>query len=125
MFKNLHRELLSCNTPFAHAAICALVIGFGSVLAIMTDLFWVLGDMYQQIHPHHYVVLLGLSVSLGITIASYLWLYRAIDLFLVKRAKKVKKRVKKEAGSGPRARYREQASRGSDEAVLNRSMDRW
>lgn len=82
--KNIHKKIYTNNSAFAHCAVTALVIGFGSVTALITDILWLLGDMSMGAHWYHKFILIGLVTALGITVASFIWLYRSISIYLVK-----------------------------------------
>lgn len=82
-------EFLSTKSAFRHMAICAILIGVGDVLCAVTDLYWVLGDMSVQIHFHHWVVLIGLSVANILIGVSFVWLVKSIYVYTLKHPKKV------------------------------------
>ena len=84
---SLHNKLLREKSAFAYASVCALVIGVGDLIATGTDIYWLIGDMRIQTHFHHYITMFGLVSAELIMIASFIWLYRAIGLYLTKKAK--------------------------------------
>jgi len=79
---NLHTKILKNNSAFRHMAVAAYVAGTGGVICIIADLYWLFGDMSIQVHPHHYVVLTGLVIALTAIIASYIWIYIAVNKYL-------------------------------------------
>lgn len=96
MIKHIHEKLFKSKSPFAYASVCAMVMGLGDVFNNLTDWLWLIGDMAVQTHPHHWFTGLGLLVSLFLMIGSYIWLYCAINKYLIKTLhKKINKKVKK------------------------------
>lgn len=85
--RNLHKRILKEKDEFAQASVCALAVGIGSTIAIGTDMAWLIGDMSIQTHPHHYYILIGLTIAQIITVASFVWLYRSMNRFLIKKIK--------------------------------------
>lgn len=88
MITNLHQRLLNEKSPFAYAAVCALVIGLGDLIATGTDIFWLIGDMSIQVHPHHYITMVGLVLAECIMVGSFIWLYKSINQYLTKKMHK-------------------------------------
>lgn len=84
MINKLHTKILLNKTPFGYAAVTALVIGVGDLVATGTDIIWLLGDMAVQTHSHHYPVLFGLTLAELIMAISFIWLYRSINAYLIK-----------------------------------------
>lgn len=80
--KNLHTEILRNNSPFRHMVVAAYIIGIGDVLCVLADLYWLFGDMSIKVHPHHYVVLTGLSIAAILIIGSFTWLYLGVQKYL-------------------------------------------
>lgn len=78
------------------AAITAVVIGVGDLVATGTDIYWLYGDMSIQTHNHHYPVLIGLALAELIMIASFIWLFRSIKGFNKKKAKKARELYRKQ-----------------------------
>ncbi len=62
-------------------AICAIAVGIGDVIAVVTDLAWLIGDMLIQTHTHHWYVLVGLVVATVIIVASFIWLIKSIATY--------------------------------------------
>lgn len=87
MTNNLHRRLLHTHSPFAEVSVAAIVVWIGSIMSLLTDLGWLIGDMSVQIHTHHWFVLGGFVASLTVIIASGIWLYHGINRYLVKHEK--------------------------------------
>lgn len=87
MTNNLHRRLLHTHSPFAEVSVAAIVVWIGSIVGLLTDLGWLLGDMSVQIHPHHWFVLSGFIISLVIVVSSGIWLYKGLNRYLVKHEK--------------------------------------
>lgn len=83
--RNLHRKLFKNSSPFAKAAICALVIGIGDLLATGADLIWLFGDMSRDAQSYHYIVLIGLCLAFLVMALSFFWLYMSINKFLKKK----------------------------------------
>lgn len=83
--KNIYKRLFKEKTPFAYAADCALIVGLGSVVATTTDIYWLLGDMSVQVHSHHWIVLIGLIISDIILVYSFIWLYKSINSYIIKK----------------------------------------
>lgn len=90
MIKSIHKRLFKSHSSFGYAAVCALIIGVGDLIATGTDIYWLIGDMRLSVHPHHIVTMVGLVTAELIMIGSFVWLYRAIDVFLIKKANKAK-----------------------------------
>ncbi len=65
----------------------AIVVWVGSILGLLTDLMWLIGDMSVAIHTHHFYVLSGFLISLVVVVASGIWLYHGINRYLVKHEK--------------------------------------
>ncbi len=80
--RNVHTKILKNNSPFRHMVVAAYIIGVGDVLCVLADLYWLLGDMSIQIHPHHYVVLAGLLIAAVLIIGSFTWLYLGVNKYL-------------------------------------------
>ncbi len=79
---NLHKEILKNNSPFRHMVMAAWVIGVGDILCVLADLYWLFGDMSLKVHPHHYVVLVGLLIAAVLIIGSFAWLYMGVHKYL-------------------------------------------
>lgn len=75
------------RTAFGYAAIAALIIGLGSVVATTTDIYWVMGDMSVQQHSHHIPVLIGLLVSDVVMITSFVYLFFGIRKYITVKVK--------------------------------------
>ncbi len=84
------KDLLKNQSSFRHMAICAIAVGVGDVIAVVTDLAWLIGDMAIQTHPHHMPVLVGLVVATVIIVASFVWLIKSIVVYISGHTKKVK-----------------------------------
>src|SRR3990167_1343151 len=82
MVRSVHTKIAHERTAFGYAAVTALIIGIGSVLATGIDIIWLLGDMSNGAHTYHYYVLVGLCTAFVIMIISFSWLYGAINLYL-------------------------------------------
>lgn len=82
-------KVFKVNSPFAHASICAIVIGAGSTIAIVADIMWLIGDILTNPHWYHYLVLTGLSIALGVTVASFAWLWTAVKMYIVRHDRKI------------------------------------
>lgn len=86
--QNIHRKIFTNNSPFAAAAVTALVVGVADVVAVVADLIWLGGDiMHAGLAPHHAYVGVMLTIALVALIASFIWLYRSIIWFISKKEK--------------------------------------
>lgn len=88
MIDHIHDRLFCSRTAFAYASIAGLVIGLGDLFATSADIIWLVGDMSHGSHSYHWAVGVGLVIALLVMIASFIWLYRGIHLYLIKKAKK-------------------------------------
>jgi hypothetical protein len=85
---NIHRKIFTNNSPFAAAAVTALVVGVADVIAVVADLVWLGGDIiHSGLAPHHAYVGTMLTVALIALVASFIWLYRSIISFIAKKEK--------------------------------------
>ncbi len=81
-------------------AICAIAVGIGDVIAVVTDLGWLVGDMMIQTHTHHWPVLVGLVVATVVIVASFIWLVKSLMTYVNNHPKKVsEKRQSKQKSS--------------------------
>ncbi len=81
----LHYHITHHRSPFAKAALCAGVIGVGSVLALVSDLVWLTGDViHAGLKTYHLFVGSGLILGLTLTLISFIYLYHSAILFLRK-----------------------------------------
>ena len=92
----LVKVLKSNTSAFRHMAICAIAVGIGDVIAVVTDLGWLIGDMLIQTHTHHWPVLVGLVVATIVIVASFIWLVKSLLVYVNGHPKKVneKRRTK-------------------------------
>jgi hypothetical protein len=90
----IHKDLFKAHTSFGYATVCALVIGIGGIASVLTDIGWVIGDMSVEARPYHYFVVSGLGTSALIMIGSFIWLYRAITSYLIKKRNKQRRAAK-------------------------------
>lgn len=96
MVKNIHKKLLLSKTPFGYAAVTALIIGIGDLIATGTDIFWLLGDMAIQTHSHYVPVLVGLTIAESIMAFSFIYLYLSINKYLIsKMNRKINRKAKR------------------------------
>lgn len=101
MYKDFYNsklgKLIFKNTsPFRHMTICAIAVGIGDVIAVVTDLGWLIGDMMLQTHTHHWPVLVGLIIATVVIVASFIWLVKSLVVYVNAHPKKVseKRRTK-------------------------------
>ncbi len=70
---NVHKELgISART----AVICTV----GSVVTVITDMVWLIGDLMVAPHFHHYIVMVGLGVGAIVSLWSLIWVIRLLKL---------------------------------------------
>lgn len=81
------RKLLSNRSPFALAAVTAIVIGVGDLIATGTDILWLVGDMSRDAHGYHYPVFVGLALAFFVMVASYYWLIKSVITYLKRHEK--------------------------------------
>lgn len=89
------RPIFDHSTAFAKAAICALVIGIGDLVATGADIIWLLGDMSVHASTYHYWVFGLLSSAFAIMGASFIWLYISVVLYCKRMNKKTKDKLKR------------------------------
>lgn len=90
--KRLHRKLFVNTSPFAKAAITALVIGVGDLIATGTDIAWLIGDMLRDGAVYHPYIGIGLLIAFIVMLLSFYWLYVSIYRFMKNKDNRRQKR---------------------------------
>lgn len=88
------RRIFKAHTSFGYAAVTAIVIGVGDLIATGTDIVWLIGDMSHGAHLYHWFVGIGLGVAELIMFASFLWLFKSIYCYVNNRSKKELQKAK-------------------------------
>lgn len=82
MNKILKKKLEKCikleKSEFMETIRFAALMGLGSILCGVTDLFWVVMDMIYTFHFHHVLVFTGLLGANILMIVSFIYLYRSM-----------------------------------------------
>ena len=90
--KSILKHTFKDRTPFAKAAVCAIVIGVADLMATGTDIYWLIGDMAVQTHAHHYPTMVGLILAEVLMAASFLYLGISLIMYSNKQERKAQKK---------------------------------
>lgn len=89
MIDRVHGRLIHTHSAFAEVSVAAILVWIGSIVTVVADLVWLIGDATIALHPHHYIVGGLLLVGLTLIVGSGLWLYRGVNRYLTKHEKHV------------------------------------
>lgn len=82
MNKILKKKIEKCikleKSEFMETVRFAFIMGVGSILCGVTDLFWVIMDMIYMFHFHHVLVFIGLLGANILMVISFIYLYRSM-----------------------------------------------
>lgn len=84
MIRHLHKKLHKTHSAFAEVSMAAILVWVGSIITVLADIVWLVGDASIVLHTHHYFVGAGLLSGLTLIILSGIWLYKGINRYLVK-----------------------------------------
>lgn len=90
----MFEELLHNKSAFKYMSVVAVLTAIGSILNAGIDLFWLVGDMMVNLHFHHYIVFIGLSLANIIFMATVFWLIKGIMVYVNTHDKKVKEKTR-------------------------------
>ncbi len=92
MTTNLHARIFGTKSSFANAIVAAYVIFVGDLFCVIGDLVWLLHDAIFPTQRWMYALITFILVVALILIAgSGYWMFKSIDMYLVKHAKAQRK----------------------------------
>lgn len=77
----VHHTLFHHKSAFAKVSVSALLMGAGGLLSIITDIGWLIGDMYHNMLPHHLFVAVFLTIASTLLIVGFIWFYLGVYIF--------------------------------------------
>jgi hypothetical protein len=92
MTRNLHARIFGTRSSFANAIVAAYVIFVGDLFCVIGDLIWLLHDALFPTQRWMYsLIALILVVALILIAGSGYWMFKSIDMYLIKHAKAKRK----------------------------------